>query len=93
MEACFLGQILTLREECFEIKLNGFCHVLFRFFECISLGVTTRQRGYNCHVPTLGRWFVENTVGNGLGNCVWHILILGVASRKVKVAPRWLRLL
>ena len=88
MEACFLGQILALREECFQVKLNGFCHVAFRFFERVSLRVTTRQRGYNGHVPTFGRWFVENAVGNGLGNCVWHTLILGVASQEVKVIRR-----
>ena len=87
MVTCFLGQILALREKCFKVKLNGFRHVAFRFFERISLGVTTRQRRYHRCVPTLGRWFVENAIGNGLGSCVWHTLILGVAPQEVKVVP------
>ena len=87
MEACFPGQTLALREECFQVEINGFRDVAFRFCERISLGVTTRQRGQHGHVPTLGCWFVEDAVGDGLGSCVWHTLILEVAPREVKVAP------
>ena len=83
MDPCFPGQILALREECFQVELNRFRHVALRLLERVALRVTTRQRGYHGHVPTLGCWFVENAVGNGLGSCVWHTLILARFSHHV----------
>ena len=85
MEACFPGQTLALREECFQVELNGFRHVALRFFVRVSLGVTTRQRGHHGGVPTLGRWFVENAIGNGLGGWVQSANFASECARKLLI--------